>query len=774
MSEEGHPAVVEPKDNIGNNDENDASGVNNSSSSSSSSNATPLDNTAHGNSSEKDAPPNNAINAPQEEGVANVTDFSATTANGPPKKPETEHTNPSTDDRGMASRRKIPVPSFDWKADESDNNNNGETSAVAETTVMSNQAPAAHPDSDDAEDEVAETEGDPNSKLNSMLMDGGREMRIQGNKNYAVGFGLKEAAPQKSDTSQEMTPGSGSDDAEGGDSSSEEEEESEGFDSEEEDEEAETEGDPNSKLNSMLNDKGRAMRIQRNKNYAVDFGLKEATPQKSDTPQEMTPLLASPPMVQPVRGMVFATPYNTNNPPNRRTHQLHHIMEDDIPKMDEAEILEDLHDQYPFRQMQVQRLWDLLSPALPPPSLDGSHTNDLTETRLNSFQISGSAHIPPPIFVTGPGGTGKSTIVRDIVNGLKRSRSQQVAHYFSAATDARIGSAYINCATLDAVVSNHSSSNATDEILHSAYRQLAQDMKAGRTCSSGDQQWRLRRKRRKIKNPPDDGQRKRQRADIRDDGKMSASDAKRVSFQNSTEGSAKGNNDPSSDAIKTATDAQSDATEKVDNPDEEETLQPRRSQRVMELTENEAGSAPTIVGAAVGGVKVSAKVTKLMAEINADLSATTNVAALEGDLTASSSGLSRAFQVAAATFGQELKENLFVQKNDCAFLILDQAEKILSLATSSSPRTNFLSQLLLLPQTKGLNLTIIVISKSILLEHARKFTTPSPFSDRRPFLTSPALFLTKSFRIQQYRRAREIIWHIVNCHPTTPCSLLSL
>lgn len=59
------------------------------------------------------------------------------------------------------------------------------------------------------------------------------------------------------------------------------------------------------------------------------------------------------------------------------------------------------------------------------------------------------------------------------------------------------------------------------------------------------------------------------------------------------------------------------------------------------------------------------------------------------------------------------------------FLILDHAERLLSLSASKgTPEpNNFLSQLLSLPRVAGLNLTVIVVTNSLLLEHSRKYNS---------------------------------------------------
>lgn len=56
-----------------------------------------------------------------------------------------------------------------------------------------------------------------------------------------------------------------------------------------------------------------------------------------------------------------------------------------------------------------------------------------------------------------------------------------------------------------------------------------------------------------------------------------------------------------------------------------------------------------------------------------------------------------------------------------AFLILDHAERLFTLsATQKAEPNNFLAQLLLLPQVMKLNLTVIIISRSTLLDCSRE------------------------------------------------------
>lgn len=71
--------------------------------------------------------------------------------------------------------------------------------------------------------------------------------------------------------------------------------------------------------------------------------------------------------------------------------------------------------------------------------------------------------------------------------------------------------------------------------------------------------------------------------------------------------------------------------------------------------------------------------------------------------------------------GYDLKRLL--QGDRCGVLVLDNAERIVTMSASkgSEDRVYFLSQILLLPQLLELNLSIIIVSKSLLLEYSRKY-----------------------------------------------------
>jgi hypothetical protein len=78
---------------------------------------------------------------------------------------------------------------------------------------------------------------------------------------------------------------------------------------------------------------------------------------------------------------------------------------------------------------------------------------------------------------------------------------------------------------------------------------------------------------------------------------------------------------------------------------------------------------------------------------------------------------------AVVALGRALKPYYGRESKSCAFLVLDHAERLLSLSMKKDGKqqTNYLAELLLLPKVMELNLTIIVITNNCVLDSSRKF-----------------------------------------------------
>ena len=109
--------------------------------------------------------------------------------------------------------------------------------------------------------------------------------------------------------------------------------------------------------------------------------------------------------------------------------------------------IEDLKVRYPNRSNQVDMLSCLFETSVRQAEYARSQYiqrdgNDGLLEEDNAID----PYVPPPIFVTGPSGTGKSSIVRDILNVIQQNAKAKIS---SDDTNVGVGVAYTNCSTFE-------------------------------------------------------------------------------------------------------------------------------------------------------------------------------------------------------------------------------------------------------------------------------------------------------------------------------------
>jgi hypothetical protein len=113
-----------------------------------------------------------------------------------------------------------------------------------------------------------------------------------------------------------------------------------------------------------------------------------------------------------------------------------------------SNVAQRLNQRYPHREAQIRKLKSLLSVPVMAASHAHNHNND------NPF-------VPPPIFVTGPAGCGKTAVVQDVIHEVAANKENDSSY----SKEAKAIHAYIDCATLD--------SANIEELVMNAYTQLA-------------------------------------------------------------------------------------------------------------------------------------------------------------------------------------------------------------------------------------------------------------------------------------------------------------
>ena len=372
-------------------------------------------------------------------------------------------------------------------------------------------------------------------------------------------------------------------------------------------------------------------------------------------------------------GMLFPTSYNGL-----------------IPTSDQLSSNISLEQKYPHREKQINLLRGLCSSSIRQVTLMqriGGIEGMEEGSDLDAF-------VPAPIFVTGPSGSGKTCVVLDV---LKELQTKPLDLGENIDTSKKVAVAYIDCATAEAHKTGISS------VLESAYNQISSQLKP----------------KFRLKNVKSKASKRRSFSDgssavcytssvgdssldnmsfsigdSYDDGSLGDEmDDKHVSGLTKIEMTGFVDDDEE-DWIN------NEAIKLINNQDDvlkpkqkKAQTNPRRSTRLGDNgppERNKVNAATSTISTYKRPKKKST--TKLHAPMD---------------------------------FGREIVQFCGVTpynsfQRGCAFLVLDHAEILLSFSpTSFHEKTNYLSQLLLLPRTLRLNLTVIVITDKCLLENTR-------------------------------------------------------
>jgi hypothetical protein len=349
-----------------------------------------------------------------------------------------------------------------------------------------------------------------------------------------------------------------------------------------------------------------------------------------------------------------------------------------------------LEQKYPYRAKQINLLRGLCSSSIR--QVDLMQRIGTIEGIKEDYEM--EAYVPTPIFVTGPSGSGKTSIVLDVLKELQ-SRPSDLCENIDIAK--KVAVAYVDCATAEAHRTGASC------VLESAYSQISSQLKSKFRVKT------MKSKLSKQKSLFDGSSLAYNNSSVAD----GSFDNNSFSFGDSfDEGSLGGETDDNyasgSTKIEISGFINDDDEDWINNEaikfinTQEEELKPkqkkarknlRRSTR-LEDKEHSNETKSSTVTSTISIVKKPKK--KSIRKLHTPIG----------------------FGRAVVQFCGVAPYNSF--QRGCAFLVLDHAEKLLSLSsTSFHEKTNYLSQLLLLPRTLGLNLTVIVITDKCLLENTR-------------------------------------------------------
>ena len=331
-------------------------------------------------------------------------------------------------------------------------------------------------------------------------------------------------------------------------------------------------------------------------------------------------------------------------------------------------VSEDLCKKYPGREPQIRVLKGILHGAI---------------SQLDQVET----YIPPPIFISGSGGAGKTSVIRDIVQSL---------------VSPRIASAYINCAILEP--------SSIEALVESIYRQISSTFvkQRGNTLN------------RRMKQPPNRSPLSQISlslgseyvdaiaADLEDQVELERALLSQPDGEEGSDAVIREGNMESSSEQPSEFKLQSDG---VENQDETEMFD-----QVTLQVPREDGKKPQ-------GRHVETRTRYSKNSKACDFVATRPRVKRGNSYTKDISGIAPTSHGAPLALGRSLAPFIGENGTGGAFLILDRAERLMDLSPNdmgSRAKSHYLTQLLLLPKVMELKLMIIVISRHSLLMSSRK------------------------------------------------------
>lgn len=294
-----------------------------------------------------------------------------------------------------------------------------------------------------------------------------------------------------------------------------------------------------------------------------------------------------------------------------------------------------LKEKFPFRETQIRRLAAMLQPS--PPVVSPSNRN--------------AVMVPYPIFVTGPRGTGKTSILRDLLSALELPSAHTTGT--RPTVERFVCTAFVDCLATEP--------SSIDRLVLDAYMQLSVDDYSAAT--------------RKNSTTKDADQEKSKRL-------------RTVKYSHANDVTSEPNNEPvSTERMATSTKPSLSKRRKLRESDQR--LQPRRAAKEE-----------------TSGLK------HVLADVDAP-----KFNGIQGNDNKKSSTVETSHSP-VLSFGRSLKRLYGEGSNQAAILVIDNAERLLSLSAKKKPneKTNCLAELLLLPKVARLNLRIIIISRYSILE----------------------------------------------------------
>ena len=378
------------------------------------------------------------------------------------------------------------------------------------------------------------------------------------------------------------------------------------------------------------------------------------------------------------RGMIFSTTSNKRH--NKSPQQI------PLP-LTAKSLVDELNPKYPHRSNQIHILCSQLVSIVQKSKFAWQMKDNIRS--LGNIQYSEASYqgdiklaTPSPIMITGNGGNGKTCIVRDAMKALQQRTN--CGNVFPA-----VANAYIDCAS--------SESGSVAAVMNSAYKQLHE-------CYHSN-------------------------SGFGRDEKIELKGYKHHSSAGITRSTLGGENDFTEDVV------ESDAADDESLGEDQLERQRSRAQKMKETAGRNGKRSKHNTKANGNATKVNSNNTQNVRQTRlrttlatkADQPTSQSIGLNSGSIPSATnrntqnSGSVALFGRATSALiqaGNTTRKRTSNNNWRCVFLILDNAERILSWKKHGS--INPLTQIFLLPSVMGINLTLIFISRSTIFQHSRE------------------------------------------------------
>jgi Cdc6-like AAA superfamily ATPase len=349
-----------------------------------------------------------------------------------------------------------------------------------------------------------------------------------------------------------------------------------------------------------------------------------------------------------------------------------------------------LMERYPNREPQIRRLASLLHATI------GQVVVGAATAAATAATTANLVHVPSPVFVMGPRGVGKTSVVQDVVDTLEQHAKQQQRQQ-DATSSRGVFSAYINCVTLEPSSIERLVTDAYNQLrpeeyarLHQRQRRTLQKRKRQRNSDRAAPEGISKNETDDPSKEPFDAHQHSHKASVVD--APSAALDPNQSLEKLEDLTPKTLSSSDSHSVTVAEEVHLETNQQdggMEDLDEDRRVQPRRAVKIVTESgtakDSPAPSPSPHQGAGGDSVETS--------------------------------------HSAVVAFGRSLQPFYGVGTKRCAILILDHAERLLSLSAKKKPseKTNCLAELLLLPKVMKVNLAIIIITNHSILHGSRKY-----------------------------------------------------